>query len=131
MSAFEIPETAADALAAWDKGEIVHTVEMGGLGPGYEQAIHVLVFELIRDCGDAPLPAAGDKEAWYSWGEATVSRIDAQCRGFSGAQVGAAQNLAARALKIGWRAMLNEVPTDRRTMVSRAWPNVPLPESTR
>ena len=42
------PQTALDALAAWDRGEHVWTVELGGIGPGYEMAIQTLAFELIR-----------------------------------------------------------------------------------
>src|SRR5687768_3007466 len=40
-----IPETVEDALRQWDAGETVFTVEMGGLGPGYEMAIQGLAFE--------------------------------------------------------------------------------------
>src|SRR5918994_1215735 len=64
--------TAGGTLAAWDAGVFVGSVEMGGIGPGYEQAIHVLVFELIRDLRAAPLP---DEAAWPSWGDATVHRV--------------------------------------------------------
>jgi hypothetical protein len=46
--------TAQEALSRWDAGDIVWTVSMSGMGPGYEQAIHVLVFEIIRD--NDPLP---------------------------------------------------------------------------
>lgn len=38
-----IPETCEEALARWDAGETVFTAEMGGLGPGYEQAIQETV----------------------------------------------------------------------------------------
>src|SRR5581483_2130454 len=32
---------AADWLARWDAGRAVWSIEMGGLGPGYEQCIHI------------------------------------------------------------------------------------------
>lgn len=55
-------ETAAEALAAWDEGKIVTTVELGGLGPGYEQAIQVCAFEMIRDTLAAHLAATEENE---------------------------------------------------------------------
>ena len=30
---------AAALLEKWDNGDVTHSIEMGGLGPGYEQAI--------------------------------------------------------------------------------------------
>ena len=44
---------------------------MGGLGPGYEQAIQVLAIEIVRDNLDSPLP-----KGVTAWGDSTVRRID-------------------------------------------------------
>lgn len=115
------PKTALDALARWDKGETVFTVEMGGLGPGYEQAIQMLVFEIIRDNGDKPLPEP-KSEAAKHWGDPTVSRCDEQAGGDSGAMVGAAKSLAYRALRDGWEAMVKSAPANRHIQVSKDWP---------
>ena len=123
-----IPETVAEALERWDAGETVFTVSMGGLGPGYEQCIHILVFEIIRDhlATGKPLPDDGADE-WETWGDGAVHRLDPEI-GFSGAQVGAAKNVAARTLKLGWRAAIREVP-DRQIQVSRQMPSAPpLPQ---
>lgn len=122
--------TAKDALAAWDANEIVSTIEMGGLGPGYEQAIQLLVFELIRDLADKPLPQTKDEQ--YSWGDPTVHRCDHLAGGFSGAQVGAAKQVAYRAIRDGWAKMLESIPQDRKICVSRYWPKSPdhLPAET-
>lgn len=127
-------ETAGEALAAWDRGETVWSIEMGGLGPGYEQAIHVLAFEMVRDNLDKPLPVAeavrqrGDA-IWETWGDDTVHRVNEWpgC-GFSGAQVGAAKQLAYRFLKDGHRASLDSMRAhdkDRLTQVSKTWPHEP------
>ena len=120
-----IPESAEQALERWDAGEVVFTVSMGGLGPSYEQCIHILVFEIIRDhiAGGEPLPDDDDKDAWRGWGDGAVNRLNPEI-GFSVAQVGAASNLAARTLKVGWRAALEEVP-DRHIQVSRQMPVAP------
>lgn len=102
--------TAHDALAAWDRGDVVWTVEMGGVGPGYEQALQILVWEIIRDGGKH---------------EAAVMRAGPGVGGFSGAQVGAARTLAGAFLERGYAQALAEVPQDRWIMVSRSWPRPP------
>ena len=117
------PQTAKDALARWDKGESVFSIEMGGLGPSYEQAIQILIFELIRDNAEKPLPEPKSADA-ETWGDATVSRIDEDCGGFSGAQVGAARSVAYRAIRDGWEKMLESAPQDRRIQVSKSFPSL-------
>ncbi len=89
---------AQDLLKRWDSGRSIFTIEMGGLGPGYEQAIHVLTMEIMRDEIGNQLPS---KEKWPEWGDLTISRLDDKMGGFSGAQVGAAKNLAYSFLKYG------------------------------
>jgi len=119
-SAFPHPETAIDALQRWDAGETVFTVEMGGLGPSYEQAIQVLVFELLRDLAQKPLP----KKPKPDWGNSTVTRIDKKMGGYSGAMVGAAKSLAYRAIRDGWKKMLESAPQDRLIQVRRDFPTL-------
>jgi hypothetical protein len=48
------PDRPAEVVAAWDAGRVIWTVEMGGLGPGYEQTIQTLVVELLRSAGGPP-----------------------------------------------------------------------------
>jgi hypothetical protein len=120
------PKTAKEALQRWDDGQGVFTVEMGGLGPGYEQAIQILVFEIIRDQLGKPLPAPGT--ASNGWRDDTVSRCDESCLGFSGAQVGAAKNLAYHYLHDGYEKTLmkfKEKDGDRLTQVSKELPKAP------
>jgi hypothetical protein len=119
---------AREQLRRWDAGETIWSIEMGGMGPGYEQAIQVLAIEIVRDNLDKPLPE-GDAER--EWGYSTVSRIDHQlpngkwsCGGYSGAQVGAARNLAYWWLKRGPAAIHDEAKEDRRILVSNFWPHV-------
>jgi hypothetical protein len=120
------PMTAAEWLRRWDAGEGVWTIEMGGLGPGYEQAIQVCVAEIIRDNIDKPLPEGKFGE----WGDATIERVDAKdpetgkykLGGLSGAQVGAAKQLAFHFLANGPAKTLEKVDRDRWTQVSNFWP---------
>ncbi len=124
--------TAAEQLRRWDAGETIWSCEMGGLGPGYEQAIQILAMEIVRDNLDKPLPAYGSKEI-EEWGYSTAERIDQKqpdgsysCGGFSGAQVGAARNLAFKWIEYGPAKMHEITPDDRKIQVSRGFPKAPL-----
>lgn len=107
-----------EIVAAWDRGDVVWTIEMGGLGPGYEQCIQALFVELLRRAGPPPYE---DRIALQTWGDAVAHQLSAEYH-FSGAQVGAAKNLASAVFKRGMRACLAEVEKDRRIMVSKGWP---------
>lgn len=121
MASFDVmPESARDALARWDKGWNVFTIEMGGLGPGYEQCIHIAVFELIRDhVDDGKFPTERDEK----WGDMTLDRVNDQL-GLSGAQAGAAKHLAYRYLQNGWKKTVEEVDSDRRIQVNKEFPHL-------
>jgi hypothetical protein len=116
---------ATDILSRWDEGRSVWSVEMGGLGPGYEQAIQVMVFEMLRALLDMD-PDEGEFEE-EKWPELR-DRIDEQISktideiGPSGAQWGAALNLALGIYRRGPQAIHNEVPNDRHIQVSRVFP---------
>jgi hypothetical protein len=118
-------------VSAWDKGEIITTLEMGGLGPGYEQAIQILVIELVREYLDKQIP--GPDVAVADWGDEVVRRIDKDCGVFSGAQVGAAKWLAYQYLTkrpegfFAWLKEQNPERAEQTTMVSRHWPKAPEP----
>jgi hypothetical protein len=135
-----IPETAAEALRRWDAGEGVFTAEMGGLGPGYEQCIHIMAFEIIRELLthepiDWAKADAGNAEPSYQarqnseWGRFT-NEIERKLLatplikniGSSGAQWGAAQNLAYIVMRKGWAKALAELPDDRKIQVAKHWP---------
>lgn len=105
-----IPETVQEALTAWDSGESVFSVEMGGLGPGYEMAIQALAFEFMRELQDFRL---WDCEKARRSAQANLDAITTRFNkepwgGFSGAQVGAAQSLASCVCRQGYRAFLRK-----------------------
>lgn len=122
-----IPETVDDALKRWDAGESVFTVEMGGIGPGYEQCIQILAFELMREFKDLDWEAVDAQERGQAIINAVVGRLNGDLH-FSGAQVGAAGNLASRVCKVGYRKALREdAVKDRLIQVSRKMPEAPSP----
>jgi hypothetical protein len=139
------PETAAEALARWDAGDVVWTVEMGGLGPGYEQVIHIMAFEIIRellshepldwtkaDAGNAlPDYDARQRSEWGRFTNQIEAAVMPKVRGLgsSGAQWGAAQNLAYIVVRKGWRKALDELPAERLIQIDRTWPRLEEPEA--
>ena len=124
------PETIDAALKQWDDGDVVWTIEMGGLGPGYEQAIQVGVIELCRRIKDLELPDSSeeDENGRNKLNEFLDAHLHKVCRdvetldGLSGAQAGAIKNLAYNYYTYGWRDTLLKVDRERRTMISNSWP---------
>ena len=120
---------AADWLARWDDGQIVWTIEMGGLGPGYEQAIQIAMTEFLRHM----LLHQYDSDKWSdekAW-QADLKDIEAHgfsdqkidALGLSGAQWGAALGLAVKIYRYGPRwIMAQKYVEDRHIQVSRNFP---------
>jgi hypothetical protein len=122
---------AADWLSRWDSGRGVWSIEMGGLGPGYEQCIQIVAAEVLRHLIDTKYDVArwedtaawqNDREAIEAYGFAN-ERIKAL--GLSGAQWGAGVSLATALYRDGPRKIMNdERVKDRHIQVSRVFPQV-------
>ena len=121
-----VPASTEDALARWDAGLPVFTVEMGGLGPGYEQAIQTAVLYTVRRYLAMAEPPPDDADAI---GAAVRGFVDEAARELhlSGAQHGAAVSLAWGYITKGWKETLDSVDRDRITQVSKTWPQEPEP----
>lgn len=116
------------AVAAWKAGDIVWSAELGGLGPGYEQAIQVLLWEFMAAWGNRNLPEPEGENYPPEFVKAfdeVVHELSPTCGGFSGAQAGAAKGTAWNFLKYGYRHMMEKLPKDRHIMVSRRFPHAP------
>lgn len=120
---------AADWLKRWDSGEGVWSIEMGGLGPGYEQAIQITVAEVLR----IMIAGAFDASRWMHSEQWKADREKIEEEGFkndtiermglSGAQWGAALNLAARLYANGPITVLTDKRIeDRKIQVSKSFP---------
>lgn len=87
-------------IADYDNGNTMESVSMGGISDGYEAVIQDCAIETMRNLQMITLPE--DKEAFGAAVEvaadAAVELLDKK-HGFSGAQVGAAKNMAA----VFWR----------------------------
>ena len=120
---------AADWLSRWDAGKTVWSIEMGGLGPGYEQAIQITVAEILRHLLDAAYNSSdwGDNEKWArdqelieraSFDNETIHRL-----GLSGAQYGAALSLATKLYGSGpIQVMKDDAVKDRHIQVCKNFP---------
>jgi len=122
---------AADWLGRWDAGQSVWSIEMGGLGPGYEQCIQITCAEILRDM----LAKGYDSSKWNTqegWEKdkeqiyaASLANPKIEALGLSGAQWGAALSLASVFYMKGPRVvMADEQVKDRHIQVQRTFPVV-------
>lgn len=121
--------SAADWLERWDAGKGVWSIEMGGLGPGYEQCIHITMAEILRH-----LIAKGyDWRKWENKDEWRRVSDEIEAEGFknpvikalglSGAQWGGALNLATNFYRQGPRGVMkDERVKDRHIQVQKHFP---------
>lgn len=120
---------AADWLKRWDEDKGNWSISMGGIGPGYEQAIQITCAEVLRDM----LAKGYDSSKWDTedtW-KKDLEQIRAagfknpkiEALGLSGAQWGAAVNLASMFYRKGPRAVMNDARVkDRHIQVRRTFP---------
>jgi hypothetical protein len=120
---------ARDWLTRWDEGRIVWTIQMGGLGPSYEQCIHITCAEILRYWfasdtkvedfeTDEQCKAISERTREASFKNATIDKL-----GLSGAQYGAAQNIASFLFRRGPRFVMNDpMVKSRHIQVQRNFP---------
>lgn len=120
---------AADWLERWADGKGVWSIEMGGLGPGYEQCIQVTMAEILRHMIEKKYDAKKwkDKEEWQK------DRDEIEKMGhnnpvigklmLSGAQWGAALDLACQFYAKGpCEIMADDRVKDRHIQISKNFP---------
>lgn len=105
---------AADLLSRWDEGRGVWSIEMGGFGPGYEQAVQIAAFEVLRH-----LLNGGDIE------KTDNVLLSLEYLGLSGSQWGAARSLARAFHLNGPRKVHEDCKPDRHIQVSKHFPSAP------
>lgn len=125
-------KTVEQLLNAWDKGETIWSVELGGLGPGYEQAIQVCAVEIARKLKDYK-PTGTTEDINHdvdSIVDKVVHEVDEDIGGMSGAMVGQAKWLAWQWCHNGGPANLQrrakeQGKEDDCIQVCKAWPKAP------
>lgn len=118
-------------LKRWDEGKSVWSIEMGGIGPGYEQAIQITAVELVRFCVEKQYDSNSwdEDEVWKkdikeiqdaSYNNETIKKL-----GLSGAQAGAATQLAIKLYKYGpIGVMSQDAVKDRHIQISKYFPSL-------
>lgn len=117
---------AAEWLRRWDAGETVWTIEMGGLGPGYEQCIQITAAEVLRHLLDKKYNPEKWDFARANW-ERDLKKIEEYAHanpvikklGLSGAQWGVAVNLASNLYRKGPAAIMNDKRAEDRKIQTR------------
>lgn len=121
--------SSAEMIERWDAGKGIWSIEMGGLGPGYEQALQTAMVELLRMLIDRAPPLDDGKETerdaiWKEIEQASYKHPVIEQLGLSGAQFGAASHLAWRFYRRGPIAIMeDEQVKDRHIQLSRKFPN--------
>jgi hypothetical protein len=129
-------KTNEEALAAWNNDESVWSVECGGLGPGYEQCIQLMAFEMLRAMVENPpedwtaFEAESDDatKLWKAYhdkigSDPKVEHVVKTLR-VSGAQFGAAMQIAIIFARHGYSQGLEKAPKDRLIQVARTFPTL-------
>ena len=115
------------AAEKWRSGQIVQTVELGGISPGYEQAIQILLFEIMArwegDLWDQDIEHQSYPKEYLEHCDKVVGDLNERL-GFSGAQVGAAKTTAYQLMTYGYKYMMDKAPKDRRIQVSKHFPTI-------
>ena len=115
------PETAKEALDMFIEGEVLWAIELGGFGPGYEQAIWDGIFQVIQAFHEEPREFwINEKEEKPRWADGLNDRLDEVLKdeGLSGAQFGAIKQTAWQMINTGWRKMMESAPEDRLIQIS-------------
>lgn len=116
----------ADLIRKWDEGH-AWSIELGGLGPGYEQCIQIMGFEMLRYLVDNNVVIDWDDETSvktaYEAAEESIKPIISKL-GVSGGQFGAARNLAAVFYRNGPIKAMEMAPDDRRIQVGPNFPSL-------
>lgn len=130
-----IPETSQEMLDAWDAGHAVQTVQMGGLSDGYDHAIQCAAMEVLREMLTPKYQSIFSEtrigEDYPDWVNSEPRNIllkmdkmredGTYLFGFSGAQVGAAINLAHMIASKGYGCVYDVEP-ERLIFISREKP---------
>lgn len=115
------PATCQEAIELWDARHFVPTIEMGGIGFGYELAIQSLMFETMREL----LPKRSMLRCIRGWWQSRMG-LQTTLRCISSEQVAAATELAVRFIACnnahpvdGYSRHIHASPAGRRIAVKK------------
>lgn len=119
--------SAQELLDRWDAGKSVWTIEMGGISPGYEQCIQLTGFEMMRVllAKGVDLNTLKEDEVRPLYDEVSeATNWLSHHLGLSGAQHGAAWNMATVIVRHGPVKAMLMVTNDRRQQNRKFFPSL-------
>ena len=120
--------TTEEVVKRWKNNNTVFSIELGGLGPGYEQALQIALFTILDHWLDkkiAPNTLTKNKRFTKKC-EKDLEKLNLG-KGLSGAQYGAARSTAYQFLKFGYSKMMKMCPKNRLIQVSKNFPKYKEP----
>jgi hypothetical protein len=112
-----------ELLNAWDNGDTVILVEMGGMSADYEHAIQKLAIEFIRYMEQAPFAWSDfSPELWERYKidmEMHPTFVKLMKEGYSGAQWGAALQEASIIVRSGYERAIASAAEERLIKVNK------------
>lgn len=118
---------ARQLVEDWKAGKTVRVVEMGGLGTGYEVAIYEMAMagleKLLNECQSDPSTWNNDEDnVWVTTDRPLLEQALTEASegvGATGAQYGAAGNIAAIYYRQGYAKAMEMAPAERIIELSR------------
>lgn len=107
-------------VTAYNNGDIVESVEMGGMGDGYEGAIQTVGFAIMEYLCPISVPAKVERHNAIVEKATVEAMASIPDMGYSGAQVGAAQNMAAFLWRYGVSGGMDKARKDIPERIIRA-----------
>jgi hypothetical protein len=123
----KLQDTLPEAIKNWKTGIPIWSADLGGLGPGYEQCIQILLWEIVSRWTGGPFTNVPEKgpypKPYTDHVDSITNELDPKL-GFSGAQVGVAKQTAFQFLVYGYEYMMAKLPDDRWIQVVRDFPSL-------
>lgn len=115
--------TNVEVLEAWDAGEPINSVEMGGFGEDYEYVIQFMAFEFLRCMLENYSYGSIENDIMFSEYLDSIANDTlknyAREEGVSGHQWNAAGYIAGMFIKLGYEWALEKAPEDRIITITR------------
>ncbi len=115
---------AKEWLKRWDEGKIVWSIEMGGLGPGYEQALQIAAVEVLRYFIESKFKKMIHDQKVHDLYDQFKEHKIIKSLGLSGGQWGAAVYIARLLYSLGpIKIMTDPAYTNNKIQISKYFPN--------
>lgn len=124
----KVTDNWKEAAKKWDRDGSVWSASLGGIGPGYEQAIQILLWEILLRWDETRNPMEKKRneytDEYNKHVDTIVHELNDSVLGFSGAQVSAAKGTAFQFIKFGYQHMMAKLPCEREILVSKDFPKL-------